>query len=509
MSSLVREGEILAGKYKVERVLAQGGMGVVVAAIHQQLDQRVALKFMLPKDAPTEADFGRFMREAKAAVRLRSEHVAKVLDVGTVETGSPYIVMEYLDGRDLETILDEAGPLPVSLAVEYVLQACEAVAEAHALGIVHRDLKPANLFLTTRTDGSPCVKVLDFGISKLLESTEPVKALTSTNAIMGTPVYMAPEQIRSSKGVDRRSDVWAFGMILYQLLTGRTAFIRETLLELCSAILIEQPTSPHELRAEIPPELSSVILKALAKEPEGRFGTLAELADALSPFCESGLASASRVSRVLGLTSSPNLSEQLSQPRLEAVAQTAGEGALAQTAAAPTPTPHSERSASVDSLVRAPEISSSSASDVEARGSFAPTPRFARWKIGVAAAGLVAGALLLGLLVMLASPDPKPIAPAASTPAVSAASAVPLAAASAGPLESAPPPASASPTTAGSSASSVDAVAHPPTPSASIRANPRPIAPPAPRSSAIRVSPAASSPKVDKPDSLDAFGPRK
>src|SRR5262249_21959882 len=152
--------------YKVERVLGQGGMGVVVAALHQQLEQRVALKFLLPEGAADATVVGRFVREARAAVRLRSEHVARVLDVGMADTGTPYIVMEYLEGRDLASVLNEERQLSIPRAVTYVLQASEAIAEAHALGIVHRDLKPANLFLTCRPDGTPCVKVLDFGVSK-------------------------------------------------------------------------------------------------------------------------------------------------------------------------------------------------------------------------------------------------------------------------------------------------------------------------------------------------------
>ncbi|MCW5818105.1 MAG: protein kinase [Labilithrix sp.] len=294
----IREGEILAGKYKVERVLAHGGMGVIVAAIHQQLDQRVALKFLLPEQTKNEALIGRFLREARAAVRLRSEHVARVLDVGTAETGSPYIVMEYLEGRDLAVVLDEERQLSVRAAVTYVLQASEAVAEAHALGIVHRDLKPANLFLTTRPDGSPCVKVLDFGISKLRGSELD---MTKTSALLGTPFYMSPEQLRSSKDVDVRADIWALGMILYQLLTGVVAFDRETLPELCMAIL-EEPLPPLSTsRPELAPELSAVIEKALTKSRDDRYQTLAELATALAPFSPTGHASEQRIHRILGI----------------------------------------------------------------------------------------------------------------------------------------------------------------------------------------------------------------
>jgi serine/threonine-protein kinase len=298
MSAPVREGDILAGKYKVERVLAQGGMGVVVAAMHQQLEQRVALKFLLPDCAADDDMLGRFLREAKAAVRLRSEHVARVLDVGTTDQGSPYIVMEYLEGCDLASLLEEQRRLPVPTALAFVLQAAEAVAEAHALGIVHRDLKPANLFLTKHADGTPCVKVLDFGISKLASTIE--KDATKTSAMMGTPVYMAPEQLRSSKNVDQRSDIWSLGMILYELLTGNLAFQRDTLPALCTSILHDPPSSLRDAAPDLPAALDAVVLRALEKSPDARHQDLAELADDLAPFTPDGPELAARIHRVLG-----------------------------------------------------------------------------------------------------------------------------------------------------------------------------------------------------------------
>jgi serine/threonine-protein kinase len=292
----VREGEILAGKYKVERVVARGGMGVVVAAIHQQLDQRVALKFMLPEGVENTAAVSRFLREARAAVRLRSEHVARVLDVGTAETGSPYIVMEYLDGEDLSVLLEREGQLPVRSAVTYLLQACEAVAEAHALGIIHRDLKPSNLFLTRRPDGSPCVKVLDFGIAKHADGID--SAMTKTQTLLGTPFYMSPEQLRSSRDVDPRTDIWALGMILYELLAGHVAFARETLPELCSAIILEPVPPLRESRPDVPRDLEAIIVRALSKEASARHPSLAELSSALAPFA-SGTGADKRIKRTL------------------------------------------------------------------------------------------------------------------------------------------------------------------------------------------------------------------
>src|ERR1700733_1118638 len=191
----IREGDILAGKYRVERVLGVGGMGVVVAASHVQLETKVAIKFLLPEMLSSREAVARFPREARAAVRITSEHVARIFDVGTLENGAPYMVMEFLEGGDLAAWIEQRGPMPVEQAVEFVLQACVAVADAHGLGIVHRDLKPANLFCVRRTDGRLLIKVLDFGISKVTQfgSSGPGTSATKTSALMGSPLYMSPE----------------------------------------------------------------------------------------------------------------------------------------------------------------------------------------------------------------------------------------------------------------------------------------------------------------------------
>ncbi|HWN71600.1 MAG TPA: serine/threonine-protein kinase, partial [Haliangium sp.] len=210
-------GETVAGKYTIERVLAKGGMGVVVVARHLQLDKQVAIKFMLPHlmRAGVEPDaLERFVREGRAAVRLRGENVGRVLDVDTLPDGTPYMVMEYLEGQDLSHHIEKHGPLPLAESVDYVLQACVAMAEAHLCGIVHRDLKPSNLFVTRRPDGTPLIKVLDFGISKLYEDAGGQH--TQTAMIMGSPSYMAPEQAQSARDADVRSDIWSMGVILYE-----------------------------------------------------------------------------------------------------------------------------------------------------------------------------------------------------------------------------------------------------------------------------------------------------
>ncbi len=279
-----KEGDILAGKYRIEKVLGQGGMGVVVAAQHTTLRQKVAVKFLLPDAAKREDAAERFLREARAAVSIQSEHVARVSDVGTLETGSPYMVMEFLTGNDLGVLLTERGTFPVAEAVDYVLQACEAIAEAHSIGIIHRDLKPANLFLTQRPDGTPIIKVLDFGLSKVTKPDALDASLTAANVVMGSPCYMSPEQIRSLKGLDARTDIWALGVILYQLLTGVRPFEAPSLGALFFTIGADPPLPLRKRRAEIPAGLEAAVLKCLEKDPTQRTQTIAQLARALAPF---------------------------------------------------------------------------------------------------------------------------------------------------------------------------------------------------------------------------------
>ena len=302
MSTEVHEGQILAGKFRIERVLGQGGMGVVVAATHLQLEERVALKFLLPHALGNPEAVARFAREARAAVKIKSEHVARVSDVGTLESGSPYMVMEYLEGQDLADWVRHSGAMRVPDAIEFVLQASEAIAEAHALGIVHRDLKPANLFVTRRVDGSPCIKVLDFGISKLtVPGSASDMGMTRTTSVMGSPLYMSPEQMSSTRNVDARTDIWALGIILYEVLTGRVPFEAETMPQLCGMILQDPPRPLRELRQDVPDGLQWAVLRCLEKNRDARFASVAELASALAPFGPAGSQrSAERIARVLG-----------------------------------------------------------------------------------------------------------------------------------------------------------------------------------------------------------------
>ncbi len=297
----VRAGDVLAGKYEVERVLGSGGMGVVVAAKHVHLGERVAIKFLLPQAIKKPEVVQRFLREGRAAVRIKSEHVARVFDVGTLDDGAPYMVMEFLEGADLSTLLKTKGAVPVELAVEYVLQACEAIGEAHSLKIIHRDLKPANLFVAKRADGSPVVKVIDFGISKVAEAEGEVE-MTKTDVMMGSPVYMAPEQMISARDVDERADVWSLGVILYYLVMGEQPFKGQSVTQLYHAIMEGAP-SMRLTRPDVAPSLDAAVMKCLQRHPKDRWSNVAELANAIAEHAPvHARVSADRVSRTLGVT---------------------------------------------------------------------------------------------------------------------------------------------------------------------------------------------------------------
>jgi eukaryotic-like serine/threonine-protein kinase len=281
-SSSPSPGSLIAGKYRLERILGEGGMGVVVAATHEHLDQRFALKFLSPLFATQTDVVQRFMREARAAVKIQSEHVARVMDVG-VHDGAPYMVMEYLEGSDLAAIIADRGPIPFREAVGYLLEAGEAIAEAHSLGIVHRDVKPANLFLATKPNGKALIKVLDFGISKAPAGRSEAN-ITKAATIVGSPSYMSPEQLVAASSVDVRSDIWSLGVVLYEMLAKKLPFDAPTMPELVGVIL----QRPHEplgaARPDLPAALAAVVDRCLEKEPGKRHADIAELASALLPF---------------------------------------------------------------------------------------------------------------------------------------------------------------------------------------------------------------------------------
>jgi serine/threonine protein kinase len=441
----VHAGDVIAGKYRVERILGVGGMGVVVAATHVNLDQRVALKFLLPAAAEHPDVVERFAREARAAAKIQCDHVARVLDVDRLPSGAPYMVMEYMDGEDLKQLLMRAGPMPITLAVGYILQACEALAEAHALGIVHRDLKPANLFLARRPGGEPIVKVLDFGISKSLTSMGDAD-LTKTSATLGSPRYMSPEQMSSSRLVDVRSDVWAVGVVLYELLGARTPFPADTMTELVAAVLQSAPGPIRVARPDVPDGLARAIDRCLEKAPANRFGNVAELARALAPFGPpEGEASVKRISHVLGGTAGVVAARDASAPRAS-MSDGSPYEALPQTGETHAPWAHS--------------LYDDAAAVRKRRAAFV---------IAAVSGLIIAVGLVVGMWYGL-GPATDPVRATASNPPVPA-------------LPSALPPASSAPT-------AVSAAAPAPVVAASAAVDQAAVAPPAPALSAPITRPA-------------------
>ncbi|MBX3210911.1 MAG: protein kinase [Labilithrix sp.] len=286
----------IVDKYRVEHVVGVGAMGLVVAARHTTLEQIVAIKFLVEhRFGSRDESIARFLGEARAAARIQSDHVCRVSDVGMLPSGVPYMIMEHLEGNDLEDEIVARGQLDLVEAVDYVLQACDAIAAAHQLGVVHRDLKPANLFLARRPDGSRRVKVLDFGISK---ATTGKRRFTRETRSLGTPAYMPPEQVRDPMNVDHRADIWALGAILYEILTGQMAFVGANIKEVLDRVLGEDPCPMPALRRDVPPELTAIVSRALARDRDARWPTAATFARALAPFGSigvlSGLASIQR-----------------------------------------------------------------------------------------------------------------------------------------------------------------------------------------------------------------------
>jgi eukaryotic-like serine/threonine-protein kinase len=504
---MIQQGELLAGKYRIEKVLGAGGMGYVVAALHEQLGKRVAVKLLAPELCENEDSVTRFLREARAAVQIHSEHVARVIDVGEATNGSPYMVMEFLSGHDLSEELDLPGQLEVSVAIDYVLQASEAVAEAHSLNLIHRDLKPANLFLTHRPDGSALVKVLDFGISKAINveenALEPAPSLTATHSLLGSPAYMSPEQIRRPKSVDTRTDIWSLGSILFELLTRDPPFNADSPLALLAAVVSDPLPSIREKRPDVPVELEAVIAKCLEKKPENRYQTVAELADALAPFAPHSLPSVTRISGILrSVSQRPTTSDDSSsgERTLQSVGTViTGEEETHQVRVqviTPAPGAHSDKNTRSD-WVATPSTALRSRRRVLLLG-------------GVGAAVAVAALLWWQSrprLTMEAAPDPSTAKPgaAASLSASNGAPAVSLpSGAVSAPASAVAPTSSVAAAPSGSAAATDDA----PTKAKSknklaAASSPAPVRPAPGPSAAPAAAPAPPAPKVPAADPLD------
>ncbi|HSR97713.1 MAG TPA: protein kinase [Kofleriaceae bacterium] len=314
-------GTILLGKYRIDALIGSGGMGNVVRASHLYLHQSFAIKILLPQMVESDSTKQRFLREAQATVKLKGEHCARVMDVGVTPDGAPFMVMEFLDGNDLNQILRHHGPQIPGIVVDLMLQACEGIAEAHALGIVHRDIKPSNFFITRRPDGSMLLKILDFGISKAQLGLDE---LTATQTVIGTPSYMAPEQMKSGRAADPRSDIWSIGVVMYQLLTGRTPFMGESYAELVLKVGLEPPLP---ILVPLPPGLAEVVLRCLEKDPAARYQDVGELARMLAPYASDPIGASQSAGRAMRI-----LQQRGAPPSLQGTPLAAGGGI-------PSPTP--------------------------------------------------------------------------------------------------------------------------------------------------------------------------
>lgn len=335
MDGLPACGDVLAGRYRIERLLGSGGMGVVAAAIHEVLHQRVAIKFLYPS-ATDDGSTLRFIQEARAAATIHSEHAVGVMDVGALDNGVPYMVLEYLEGNDLAEEVAARGAIPVAQAVDWILQAGEALAEAHSIGIVHRDLKPSNLFLANKPDGSRILKVLDFGIAKKLGPDAILLTGTAASGkLLGTAAYMPPEQIRSPKTVDPRADLWALGVTLWELITGRRLFSGDSMGEILAAVLEQEAPPLRMMLPDAPAGLERVLAKCLARSRDDRYSTIAEFAAALAPF---GSDAAPRsLDSIRGVLRVPE-AEDGQAPAGPAIEHAGGNLSTAQTLAAGSPT---------------------------------------------------------------------------------------------------------------------------------------------------------------------------
>jgi serine/threonine protein kinase len=511
-SDRLAPGTQLSRKVRIDGLLGEGGMAIVYRGHHLLLDEPVAVKIMRRELVGMKDVVARFLREARAAAKVRSEHAVTVYDVDELDGVQPYMLMELLEGEDLAARTDRLGRIPMYDAVSYVLSACVAVRVAHDAGIVHRDIKPANLFLARTRSGAEIVKVLDFGISKHTAPSRvdgpPLTAITRVGSVLGSPRYMAPEQMVDARSVDARADVWSLACSLYTLLHGRPAFEGETIHIICASVLSRMPAPLHPIVAGVPPELDAVLAKAMAKSRDDRYADVAELVRALAPFA---------AARPGAATEQPSaVSEELSTPRmaersLPATAASRASGASVTHDAVGSQPDRPPRVHSA--LAMAPTMMSLGA--VQAPGAVSPSTfdgmrapdvpiasaaTGRRWPLAVACVVALAGVATLGAWRMRTTPSPAAeidetspsSAPSSKTPADSlvAPSSAPV-----GPIAPGEPPPAPDSATAPSVASDAPAPA----------AAPAKSSPPAPRPREPSRGPRGPEPSPPTPQLPDPF----
>ncbi len=425
VSDIAKVGRVVANKYRIDGVLGEGGMGVVVVATDTTLERKLAMKFMRPELAKDPEAAARFLREARASVKLSSDHVARVHEVGTAEDGAPFMAMEFLDGKDLAAHLVARGRFEIDEAIGYVVEACDAVAEAHAVGIVHRDLKPMNLFLARRPKGRHIVKVLDFGISKLVAEEGTAMQITHSIATLGSPLYMAPEQMRSARNCDARTDVWALGVILFEFLIGRVPFMSHSATALALMVAQDPPPRPRDLRPEIPREVEDAILKCLAKAPAARFASVDEFVAAIEPFGKRGVETTGPLATA---TAAPDVGRAAMTP-----------------VTAPVPRAFETTDDDASTAVKPPPVGARPAVNTAAnwgRTQGGSRTRDRAIRVALALVGTVVTLAVVGLLIAKSS---SPADPSATTAAIVASAPAVAAPPTPPPTEGAPPAGSSAP----------------------------------------------------------------
>jgi serine/threonine protein kinase len=295
----LREGVLVSGKYRIEKLIARGGMGLVYRASQPMIARRVALKVVRPEllSHPDAAE--KLINEACVLGQFQNDHVCRILDAGRLEDGAPYLVLEYLDGTDLRVLLNRENRIEPRRAVDWMMDLLEALAEAHALGIVHRDVKPENLVLA-QTPSGESVKLLDFGICFARHVPGADERRLSEGNSVGSPHYMAPEQISSPDSSDHRIDIWSVGVVLFELLSGEPPFEGDNAMSICAQVLAREPVALTQLVPSLPAGLAQVVARCLSKEPDQRHADVLELAEALAPYATDGASEAlPRIRRTL------------------------------------------------------------------------------------------------------------------------------------------------------------------------------------------------------------------